>query len=85
MVKHEKFRAILEESHQWPDYYEFKFIVKSEDKHLILEKLIGFTITETPSKKGNYVSVTARKLMQSTQEVIDIYEMMGEVKGVISL
>jgi uncharacterized protein len=85
MIKHEKFRAILEESHQWPDYYDFKFIVKIEDKQLILDRLVGFTISETPSKKGNYISVTARKLMNNTQEVIDIYEMMSEVKGVISL
>jgi len=81
----EKFRELLEDTYQWPDYYEFKFIVKTDDRALVLYKLSGFTFTETPSKKGNYVSVNARKLMKSTQEVLDVYEGMSTIKGIISL
>lgn len=81
----QKFRELLDESYQWPDYYEFKFIVKVDDKHLVLEKLIGYQIVETPSKKGNYISVNARKLMKSTQEVLNVYEVMSTIKGIISL
>ncbi len=81
----QKFRELLEESYQWPDYYEFKFIVKIAEKNQVLDKLAGFTITETPSKQGNYISVNARKLMKSTQEVLDVYELMSTVKGIISL
>lgn len=81
----QKFRELLDESYQWPDYYEFKFIVKLAEKNQVLDKLPGFTITETPSKQGNYVSVNARKLMKSTQEVLDVYEVMSTVKGIISL
>jgi hypothetical protein len=84
-MKYQKFRVLLEENYQWPDYYEFKFIIKTEDKHLILSKLIGFTIHETPSKEGHYTSVSARKLIANTDEVIEIYELMGTIKGVISL
>lgn len=81
----QKFRDLLDESYQWPDYYEFKFIVKLAEKNEVLDKLPGFTITETPSKQGNYISVNARKLMKSTQEVLDVYEVMSTVKGIISL
>lgn len=81
----EKFKELLDESYQWPDYYEFKFIIKTEHKGLIEEKLPGFTIHETPSKQGNYTSVSARKLMKSTEEVLEIYELMSTIKGVISL
>jgi putative lipoic acid-binding regulatory protein len=81
----QKFRELLDESYQWPDYYEFKFIIRTDDKLLIIDKLAGFTIHETPSKKGNYTSVSARKLMSSTDEVLKIYELMSTVKGVISL
>jgi uncharacterized protein len=84
-MNNQKFRELLDESYQWPDYYEFKFIIKSDDKHLILGKLMGFTIHETPSKKGNYISVSARKLMKSTEEVLEIYELMSTIKGIISL
>lgn len=81
----QKFRELLEDTYQWPDYYEFKFIVKIDDRGLVTEKLTGFTITETPSKKGNYISVNARKLMKSSQEVLDVYEVMSTIKGIISL
>jgi putative lipoic acid-binding regulatory protein len=84
-MDNQKFRSLLDESYQWPDYYEFKFIIKSDDKSLILDKLVGFTIHETPSKKGNYTSVSARKLMKSTEEVLEIYQLMSTIKGVISL
>lgn len=84
-MDNQKFRELLDESYQWPDYYEFKFIVKTDDKHLILDKLEGFAFSETPSKKGNYTSVSARKLMKSTQEVLDVYEAVSTIKGIISL
>jgi hypothetical protein len=81
----QKFRELLEDTYQWPDYYEFKFIVKMDDRAQVLDKLSGFTFTETPSKKGNYVSVNARKLMKTSQEVLDVYEVMSTIKGIISL
>ena len=81
----QKFRDLLDQSYQWPDYYEFKFIAKIDDKDAILKKLEGFTIVETPSKKGNYISISARKLINNTQEIIDVYESMSDIKGVIKL
>jgi hypothetical protein len=81
----QKFRDLLDQSYQWPDYYEFKFIVKIDDKAQILNKLVGYTIVETPSKKGNYIAISARKLMTSTQEVLDVYVVMSTIKGIISL
>jgi uncharacterized protein len=84
-MSNQKFKDLLDQSYQWPDYYEFKFIIKADEKHLVLEKLSGFTINESPSKNGNYISVSARKLMRTTQEVIDVYELMSKIKGVISL
>ena len=81
----EKFKGLLDESIQWPDYYEFKFIIKADDKHLILVHLGGFQVTEKPSGKGNYISISARKLMKSADEIIEVYKVMSGIKGVISL
>lgn len=81
----QKFRDLLDQSYQWPDYYEFKFIVKIDDRLEALNRLHGFAITETPSKRGNYISINARKLMKTTQEVLDVYELMGTIKGIMSL
>jgi uncharacterized protein len=79
----QKFRSLLDESYNWPDYYEFKFIVRTDDKGEIIAHLQGFSILETPSKKGNYVAISARKLMKSTQEVLDVYQVMGTLKGIM--
>lgn len=84
-MSNQKFRDLLDQSYQWPDYYEFKFIVKVDEKQQILQLLLDFKISETPSKKGNYVSISARKLMKSTQEVLEVYESMSKIKGIISL
>lgn len=84
-MENDKFKELLDQSYQWPDYYEFKFIIKTDDKSQILELLTGFTIHETPSKKGNYTSISARKLMKSTEEVIQVYELISPIKGVIPL
>lgn len=81
----EKFQELLDQTYQWPDYYEFKFIVKTDEKSQVLVLLTDFTITETPSAKGNYTSISARKLIKNTQEVLDLYEKVSHIKGVISL
>lgn len=81
----QKFIDLLDQSYQWPDYYEFKFIVTLDVRLEALNKLQGFTITETPSKKGNYISINARKLIKTSQEVLDVYELMSTTKGIISL
>ena len=80
-----KLKLLLDESYQWPDYYEFKFIIRTEDKDQVTTVLLGFTIHETPSKQGNYTSISARKLMKSTEEVLEIYQLVGSIKGVMSL
>jgi len=81
----QKFRELLDDQYTWPDYYEFKFIVKAAEKKDVIEKLPGFTLNETPSAKGNYISISARKLMKDTQEVLEVYEEMSKLKGIITL
>ena len=80
-----KLKALLDENYQWPDYYEFKFIIKTSEKNAVKEKLVEFTMTETLSKNGKYTSVTARKLIKKSEEVLEIYELMSKIEGVISL
>ena len=81
----DKLKALLDENYQWPDYYEFKFIIKTSEKNVVKEKLVEFTIKETLSKNGKYTSVSARKLIKKSEEVLEIYELMSKIEGVISL
>jgi uncharacterized protein len=81
----EKFRELLDQNHQWPDFYTFKFIVKAEDKDRIVELLKGHEIQVRESGKGNYVSITSRLYVSTTDEVIEVYRLIAAIPGVMSL
>jgi len=81
----EKFRNLLNQEYQWPDEYVFKFIVPENKKTQILEALPPVKYSERTSKKGAYTALTIRLVMKSANEVISIYQKVGEIEGVIAL
>jgi putative lipoic acid-binding regulatory protein len=82
---HAKFRELLDQNHQWPDFYTWKFIVKAESSSQVVALLAGHEITLKTSEKGTYVSISARKLVQTTDEVLAVYHLISGVPGVMSL
>ncbi len=81
----DKFKILLDESYSWPDYYKFKFIVPAVKKDELLRLLPKGKPLEKDSKKGNYVSITLRVLVNSSDEVLSVYESVSQIKGIISL
>lgn len=82
----ERIKKLLETQENWPSSYTFKFIVpraKLADllSHFPHEK----NLKTKESSQGKYISVTLEKIMETPQEVIDIYEDVSVVDGVISL
>jgi putative lipoic acid-binding regulatory protein len=80
----------LEETTTWPSSYLYKFIIKTDaSKVKTLEAIFdntGAVIKTTPSKKGNYISISIHVEMLSPDAVIDKYlEVSRTVEGVISL
>tara|TARA_Y100000385_G_C12794587_1_gene509133 strand:- start:278 stop:532 length:255 start_codon:yes stop_codon:yes gene_type:complete len=80
-----KFKALLDEQVSWPDYYTYKFIVKAERKGHVTELLEEHEIAEKQSKTGKYISITSKKLMQSSDEVVAVYHKLSTIEGVITL
>jgi len=81
----EEFKQKLDEVHQFPTVYMFKFIV-TEDKTAEVEGLFPKNELELkPSSKGKYVSVTAKVMMPSSDKVIQIYKEASQIKGLIAL
>ena len=80
-----KFKSLLDEQMSWPDYYTFKFIVKTEEKNQVISLLEEHEITEKASKNGNYISISSRKLMANSDEVVAVYHKLSTIKGVITL
>ena len=79
------FREKLEENHQWPSLYMFKFIV-TKGREEEVKKLFPKNVLEIkPSSGGKYVSVTAKVMMASTEHVINIYKEANKIEGLIAL
>ena len=82
---HSSFREKLEMIHQWPSLYMFKFIVpkgKEDEVKLLFPKNI---VSLKSSRTGKYISVTAKVMAASSDQVINIYEMANEIDGLIAL
>ena len=86
MVKsYQPFRDKLEKEHAWPGEYMFKFIVPKGKEKELAKRLPGLEFNLKKSSRGNYISFTARVIIESTDEVIQIYEEAHKIEGLIAL
>lgn len=84
-MDYDKFKELLLEQVAFPDYYQFKFVVKSEKKQEVLDLLKDQQVTEKLSKKGTYTSITSRKIFNNPDEIIDVYKKVTKIEGILSL
>lgn len=82
-----KFKALLDEQVNWPDYYSFKFVIKTQSKNQLLELFSNseHEINEKLSRNGKYTSVTCRKLVHCADDVVAVYREVSTIEGIISL
>ena len=78
-------KVVLDETLKFPAAYLFKFIVPSSELHQIVLVLEGMEIEEKASQNGKYISVSAKSIMNSSSEIITIYQRASKIKGIISL
>ena len=84
----EKFKQKLIETTTFPSVYMFKFIIESEHRNIaLIENLFGSeTVIHTKdSRNGRYTSVTAKQVVVSADEIIEIYKKASAIKGVMFL
>ncbi len=79
------FQSLLDDQMEWPSEYLFKFIVPHVGVEALKAVFGKVEIHERLSRKGNYISITTRMEMHSSDEVIAIYKAAGAIDGVISL
>ncbi|MEL6538078.1 MAG: DUF493 domain-containing protein [Bacteroidota bacterium] len=81
----EGFKEKLDAVHTWPSVYTFKFIVP-QDKLTQVEVLFPrHELKLKDSSKGKYVSVTAKMMASSSEEVVSIYQEASKIEGIIAL
>ncbi|WP_258100274.1 DUF493 domain-containing protein [Marinoscillum pacificum] len=81
----ESFRQKLEDQHEFPGTYKFKFIVPHEKRDEIVEVLPLGDIKYRDSSNKKYVSVTAEAEMETSQAVLDVYIEANKIEGCIAL
>ena len=85
----EKLLIQLTDNFDWPTVYMFKFIVPADNSKIAqVESLFNSEEAEISlrnSRKGNFVSITAKEMMLSPEKVIDRYVKAEGIKGLISL
>jgi putative lipoic acid-binding regulatory protein len=79
------FKELLDSEHTWPDYYNFRFIAKAGIIELVSDLFPDDKVTYRESSKGNYRTIIIRRLVQSSDEVLEVYANVSKIEGVITL
>lgn len=84
----ERLKQRLDQVHTWPSVYMFKFIFEPDKDRL--DKVLALFPPESEvlrrySTGGKYLSITAREVMMSAEEVVERYDRASGIQGVIVL
>lgn len=84
----DRLRQRLNDVHEWPSVYMFKFIFEPDQSRL--DSVVALFPAEVEmlrkySAGGKYLSLTVREVMMSADEVVERYNNASEIQGVIIL
>lgn len=86
--KYNKMKQQLLDSTKWPSVYMFKFIVPNGDDKINAVKNLFSEDTEFSFKTSRdirFIGITIKKVMNSADDVIEIYNRAEGIKGIIAL
>lgn len=84
-----RLKVELDNSNTWPAEYLFKFIVPTVDDNV--ERVenafngLGAVIKTTQSKTAKFTSLSVDVTMDNAQQIIEKYQEVGTIKGIVSL
>lgn len=83
----ENFAELLKRHYQFPCEYTYKFVVPASARPLAETMLTAFSCicVVKISRSGRYLSISATRSMESVEEIIEIYQKMHIIDGLISL
>lgn len=85
----ERVKRTLDETHDWPAVFMFKFIVPSSNEKIAeVEALFNAHTAEIrmkQSRNGKYTSITAREVMTDAHSVLECYDKASKIDGLIAL
>ena len=81
----ELFKKKLEANHDFPCSYMFKFIVPIRKKEALLNLLPKVATKIKRSTSNKFISITLSMEIESSDKVIDIYNQVYQVEGLIAM
>ncbi|MBW8360348.1 MAG: DUF493 domain-containing protein [Weeksellaceae bacterium] len=86
---YESLKLKLDENHNFPEDYLYKFIFPNDNLKLTelyqVFDQIKYTISTRESKNGKYMSATILAFVMDSNQVIDLYKKVGKIEGVVML
>lgn len=79
------FKEKLDKEYNWPSLYTFKFIVPKGKEDEVKNLFSNHVTKEKSSSNGNYISITAEVMVQSSDRVVEYYLEANKVEGIIAL
>ncbi len=84
----DRLRERLDQVHDWPSVYMFKFIFEPDDQRL--DAVLALFPAESEvlrkySAAGKYLSITVKEVMLNADEVVRRYDKASNIDGVIVL
>lgn len=78
-------KELLDQQHEWPGTYVFKFIVPGGKQEELKEIVSINESYSRPSRSGKYTSMTFEKTCENSDEVISIYRKVAKIEGIVTL
>jgi len=75
----------LDSQTDFPTLYMFKFIVPIGRENEVAMLLPNNEAVLKKSTKGNYISVTIKAMMPSSESILSVYTRASKIEGIISL
>ena len=84
--------ALLESQHTFPGPFGFRIVVRPSVRPEVVTAvgaLVGpggiTELSERPSRNGTYLAVRLRAAMDSAEQVLDVYDMLKRIDGVLAV
>ena len=79
------FKTKLDAAYIWPALYVFKFIVPRQQVEEVKVLFPNHVSSEKQSEKGKYTSITFNMMMPSSDAVVNVYQKVKHIPGLIAL
>lgn len=86
---YDSLRDKLEQNHDFPEQYLFKFIISSNQEKLTeiyrLFDGLEYSAITRDSRNNKYISLSINAFVLDANQVVDIYQKAGRLEGVLML